>query len=160
MNKFIVGCLKSRLPREVVLRFPCPGSCYRDDFGFGPSWCYCFMQRNRLSITPDLHRSAAHFTGRCSWFRTQTLVRPLLSGSQFPWVCWKATEHVVTGHTIKIDEVPFTFDNFEINVFPLHSAFFLADATHSLENTIHLNSLTFMPKMTGCKLLYNTKYCA
>ncbi len=70
------------------------------DFAGGPSWCFRFMQRNRLSIrarTTVSQKLPAHFQAKIDSFRE--------------FVEKQVTEHNVTpDHIINMDEVSLTFD--------------------------------------------------
>uniref|UniRef100_A0AAR2J5P4 HTH CENPB-type domain-containing protein n=1 Tax=Pygocentrus nattereri TaxID=42514 RepID=A0AAR2J5P4_PYGNA len=71
-----------------------------NDFAGGPSWCYRFMQRNRLSIrarTTMSQKLPADFQAKVDSFRE--------------FVEKHVTEHNMTpDHIINMDEVPLTFD--------------------------------------------------
>ena len=70
-----------------------------NDFAAGPSWCYCFMQRNRLSIrgrTTLCQKLSADFQAKVDSF------------SEF--VEKQVTEHTSSDHIINMDKVPLTFD--------------------------------------------------
>lgn len=70
------------------------------DFAGGPSWCFRFMQRNRLSIrarTTVSQKLPADFQAKIDSFHE--------------FVDKQVTEHNVTpDHIINMDEVPHTFD--------------------------------------------------